>query len=180
MAKTKKPCSKCGQCKSLDEFHRDKYKKDGHVSRCKVCVAEYNRSPERSIALRTYAQSEIGRAVNRRASRRYAQTVKGQATKQRYARSDKRRAAQRRYDQSGKGRKRRQQTGHKYRKCHPEKVRARTAVNHAIVAGQLPHISRCECRDCGQQAHLYHHADYNKPLDVIPLCRACDRTRHDA
>lgn len=41
--KTKK-CSKCGQTKSLDEFHKDKRNKiDGHQLQCKKCKSEYSR-----------------------------------------------------------------------------------------------------------------------------------------
>jgi hypothetical protein len=34
---TKKKCSKCKEEKSLDCFYKDKQKKDGHNSHCKVC-----------------------------------------------------------------------------------------------------------------------------------------------
>jgi len=34
---TKKRCSLCKNTKPLNKFHRDKGKKDGHGSRCKVC-----------------------------------------------------------------------------------------------------------------------------------------------
>lgn len=33
----KKVCSGCGEEKNISEFHKDKYKKDGIKSRCKVC-----------------------------------------------------------------------------------------------------------------------------------------------
>lgn len=40
-----KTCTKCGETKPRDEFHRDKSKRDGSRSRCKKCVraqkAEY-------------------------------------------------------------------------------------------------------------------------------------------
>ena len=40
-----KRCTKCGETKPLDEYHRDKRSKDGRVPRCKACVkacaAEY-------------------------------------------------------------------------------------------------------------------------------------------
>lgn len=32
-----KRCPKCGEVKPLCEFHKDKYKKDGHKSRCADC-----------------------------------------------------------------------------------------------------------------------------------------------
>lgn len=38
--KTKR-CSKCGEAKGVDEFHKDRSKKDGLDHRCKSCVKEY-------------------------------------------------------------------------------------------------------------------------------------------
>ena len=36
-----KKCSGCKVVKSLDEFHKDKNKKDGRHARCKECVKQY-------------------------------------------------------------------------------------------------------------------------------------------
>lgn len=38
-----KECTKCHIVKSLDEFHRARGKKTGHVSHCKTCRAEYKK-----------------------------------------------------------------------------------------------------------------------------------------
>ena len=43
--KTKK-CSKCKKIKSVDDFNKDKQKKDGLNSSCRSCVSKYARSPE--------------------------------------------------------------------------------------------------------------------------------------
>lgn len=42
MPKTKKSkrCSKCRKIKRLSEFYKDKYKKSGHASACKVCKSD--------------------------------------------------------------------------------------------------------------------------------------------
>jgi len=37
-----KKCSKCGGIKSIDEFHKDKYNKDGLRCSCKNCVKKYD------------------------------------------------------------------------------------------------------------------------------------------
>ena len=42
-----KKCTKCGEVKSLDEFSKDKRKKDGKQSRCKSCRKEYNKEYNR-------------------------------------------------------------------------------------------------------------------------------------
>ena len=45
-----KTCTKCGEIKPLNEYHKDKRRKDGKVPQCKVCVrsqlAVYRSRPE--------------------------------------------------------------------------------------------------------------------------------------
>ena len=42
MTETKR-CTKCGETKPLDEFHRDRSKKQGRRSRCRECERQYER-----------------------------------------------------------------------------------------------------------------------------------------
>ncbi len=53
-------------------------------------------------------------------------------------------------------------------------------LNRAIKKGEIPHISTRTCEHCGGQAEHYHHEDYSKPLDVMPLCVGCHRKIHGA
>lgn len=39
----RKACSKCGEVKALDEFHRSSSNSDGRASRCKLCRREDSR-----------------------------------------------------------------------------------------------------------------------------------------
>lgn len=62
-----KTCTKCGETKPRDEFHRDKSKRDGRRSRCKKCVraqkAEYySRNRDAILAQQSeyYARPEVG------------------------------------------------------------------------------------------------------------------------
>lgn len=55
--------------------------------------------------------------------------------------------------------------------------RAQNIVNRAVLAGALPHVSTQACADCAAPAHCYDHRDYNRPLDVEPVCRTCNRLR---
>ena len=57
---------------------------------------------------------------------------------------------------------------------------AASAANKAIKAGALPAPASCLCVDCGKQASLYEHRDYNKPLDVAPTCKSCNSRRGPA
>lgn len=49
---TMKSCTKCGDEKSLKEFHKDKRAKSGLQSQCKECTKEWYRSPVGKISLR--------------------------------------------------------------------------------------------------------------------------------
>jgi 5-methylcytosine-specific restriction endonuclease McrA len=50
-----KPCTKCGQIKSLDEFHKDKSRKDLRRSFCKICTNLANK--KWNTANRDYAKA---------------------------------------------------------------------------------------------------------------------------
>jgi len=45
-----KKCSKCEEVKPVEEFYKDKSKKDGHQSKCKECIKEYYEKNKRKIA----------------------------------------------------------------------------------------------------------------------------------
>ena len=69
--------------------------------------------------------------------------------------------------------------------CHRERVKrtpgrhARSVLNWQISYGNMSKASERKCEDCGIQAEHYHHEDYAKPLDVVPLCQACHTKRHN-
>jgi transcriptional regulator with GAF, ATPase, and Fis domain len=56
------------------------------------------------------------------------------------------------------------------------KVRARAAAQYAIGTGRLQ-PQRCSCGATKVDAH---HDDYQRPLDVTWLCRACHLSLHAA
>lgn len=59
--------------------------------------------------------------------------------------------------------------------------RAWRHVYKAIKAGKLPAIDENTlCVDCGGIAKQYDHRDYNKTLDVEPVCYSCNRKRGHA
>ena len=49
-----------------------------------------------------------------------------------------------------------------------------------IANGFIKHPSNFQCVDCGCKASEYDHRDYNKPLDVVPVCRGCNARRGQA
>lgn len=54
------------------------------------------------------------------------------------------------------------------------------AVNRAVRRGIIPPANTCRCVDCDKPAEQYEHRDYNKPLDVEPICRSCNHRRGPA
>ena len=59
---------------------------------------------------------------------------------------------------------------------HPEKIKARNAVNNALRDGRLVKMS-CGVFDCFLEAEA-HHEDYSKPLDVQWLCTKHHKQLH--
>ena len=55
----------------------------------------------------------------------------------------------------------------KYRREHPERIKARKQVYDAIRRG---HITRMPCQICGEINTYAHHLDYTKPFDIVWLC----------
>jgi len=55
---------------------------------------------------------------------------------------------------------------------------AHKIVALAVKSKILPELDgTIPCHDCGRPAHEYDHRDYKKPLDVSPVCRACNKHR---
>ena len=55
--------------------------------------------------------------------------------------------------------------------------KAISAVAKAVRKGILPSVKTLTCVDCGRPGECYDHRDYNKPLDVVPVCRKCNFRR---
>jgi len=55
-------------------------------------------------------------------------------------------------------------------------------VSRAIYKGLLPRLSIevVLCIDCGERAFIYEHRDYDKPLEVDPVCHRCNSKRGHA
>jgi hypothetical protein len=59
---------------------------------------------------------------------------------------------------------------------------AHYAVSRAVRLGILSNLRkrRVGCIDCGKRAKVYDHRDYNRPLDVVPVCAGCNLRRGPA
>ena len=60
-----------------------------------------------------------------------------------------------------------------------KKRKAYQVYHKAQRDGLIPNVKTLVCEDCGNQAENYHHEDYDKPLDLTPLCEECHRRRHN-
>jgi hypothetical protein len=55
--------------------------------------------------------------------------------------------------------------------------KAIAAVAKAVRKGDLKPAKNYKCIDCESDAFCYDHRDYDKPLDVVPVCRKCNFKR---
>lgn len=62
----------------------------------------------------------------------------------------------------------------------PSAFKSHKYVSFAIRDGYLPRPTTLICLDCGAPAQVYDHRDYNRPLDVEPVCHACNVRRGPA
>lgn len=61
--------------------------------------------------------------------------------------------------------------------CKRKKATAQSKVQYALKHGTLQRKDICESCKINPALHL-HHPDYNKPLEVISLCRRCHFWTH--
>jgi hypothetical protein len=79
-----KKCSKCGSYKLPDSFQKDNQKSDGLYSRCKECVAKFNRRPHKKYSEYTEEQKLAKKAANKRYEERNRMKVRARKLKYYY------------------------------------------------------------------------------------------------
>jgi len=67
-----KKCSKCGEVKALDEFHKNADGGHGRTSRCKVCRNAEKRRWKKATSEKVKASSAAWRAANREKIKAYS------------------------------------------------------------------------------------------------------------
>ena len=160
-----KKCSSCGLEKTFDQFNKNNNTKDGYRYMCKECRKQYDkilkdRNPDKVLArYAKYNHSEKGKKY-------YSEW----AEKNR----DKIIEAMRRFRVTLKGKISSNKHTQKYGEKYPEKRRAKTEIYKSVSAGRIPKVSTLICSRCHEKpAAHYHHPDYSKPLEVVPLCIQC-------
>ena len=85
--------------------------------------------------------------------------------------------SQKKYSLSDKGRATRDKASKVYAETHPDRYRAKCAVNSAVQNGTIDKPDFCSV--CFGKGVIHgHHHDYTKPLDVQWLCQPCHINVH--
>ena len=163
-----KKCTKCEQQKPFDEFRKSKRYKDGHYSRCKKCMQEYEKANE---------DHEKRLETRKRYRENNREKIRQQDKEDYINNPDKFRAKarinQKKYFQTPKGRQKYKLQSLKLREKYPEKARARSLLSNAICDGKI--IRPKQCSLCLRSDGIIeaHHPDYSRPLDVVWVCKSC-------
>lgn len=144
-----KTCKKCLQSLPLDDFYTHPRMADGHLGFCKTCVKNRVREHRNSNIEKIRAYDRIrGRYEHR------LEAVRVQG---------------RRY------RKERRGYGKNWARKNRHKINAELKLNRAVRSGK---ITKSPCTVCGDPKSEGHHPNYEKPLEVIWLCRKHHMEQH--
>ena len=163
-----KQCTKCGDVKGEESFCKSAKGRGGLAAQCKECNREYRiKNRDMIVARRKRYRAERGdfiRANDREYYRKNAEKIKAYSAQ--YYRDNK-------ADCDRKSKEWRAKTG---------AGKAIGLVRYYVSKGIIPSLTKnvIECVDCGKRATEYDHRDYNKPLDVEPVCNTCNRLRGPA
>lgn len=171
-----KRCSKCKENKSLSDFYKNYTAKDGYRSDCKACRKKYSQTEKHKASQKRYRQTEKGKFTQRIGQIRHRRTEKYKANQKRYYQSEEYKIDHKRYRNSEKGKATIRENALRYKIRHPERRKAKAAVQNAIRIGKLPPINSLQCHYGEHPAEQYHHWHGYAPehwLDVIPVCCKC-------
>lgn len=199
MVSTKR-CTKCNKTRPVTDFRVDNSRKDGRQSVCIECKVpeHYAKIKEQQSldlvnkkrcakCLKIYDKSNFSSSADGRGNLRsycknceidYRKSVARSESSQKYVRSEKgKENARRYYKRAAQDGRIKHILDRRYASA-PEAIRAHRKISYAVRAKHIPPAKELRCKHCGQQAQQYHHPDYSKPLDVIPLCKMCHEAVH--
>jgi ribosomal protein S27AE len=146
-----KICFKCKKEKNLREFYVHSQMRDGHLNKCKECT-------KKDVKKDRYKKIEYYKKYDRER-----------------ANLPKRIKARKAYIKTKAGKSSCIKSKIKWIKNNPEKRKAHIIVGNALRNGLL---KKEKCITCGSMESLAHHEDYNKPMNILWLCRKCHAMRH--
>lgn len=168
-------CTKCGETKPSEEYSMILNRKKDRVRnrQCKSCVSEYKRQH--------YRKNRDKYLEEARNQRKRLGAEKISEYNRQYRERNKDRIAERvkEYTQRPHVRERINERFRGYRKDPDflKKERARGILNKRIQSGKV--VKPDKCIECGELGYVEaHHEDYDKPLDVVWLCKQCHENRH--
>jgi hypothetical protein len=175
-----KPCFKCGETKSLDDFYVHPRMADGYLNKCKACTkrdvaARAKREPEklREYEARRYLSPARKKAIGaaRDVAKKRDPVRFAEYQRSYYERHARRLRIQKKQEPAKKA------TGNaRYDAANPEKRKAHRLVKAALASGEL---RREGCEGCKSTVLIHaHHDDYAKPLVVRWLCPKCHGRHH--
>ena len=151
-----KKCTKCKVEKELTAFFKCKVNKSGLVALCKRCHVHINK---------------LWRRNNK---------AKHAATTLRWRDSNKDKATESRGKWAQKSKER--LTTYRERANILGACAATSRIHTLVKTGRLTDLKKVyvQCTDCLNRAIQYDHRDYNKPLEVHPVCKRCNYFRGSA
>jgi hypothetical protein len=150
---TEKRCTRCGTVKGLEGFYARKDGKYGRTPHCKEC---FDKDTNTRIA---------------------NDPIKVRVRKQKYHAANRESAKQRKRISHIKNHGLVLMRMSDYRRLHPERGYAVRTLNNAILQGKITRPDMCmNCNAIGMVDG--HHDNYDKPLEVIWLCRSCHLILH--
>ena len=172
---TLKRCPKCKEVKekSAQYFHKNKIKKDGLNTWCKLCKAEADRRYHIEIRSKNHNKEAL-----RHKKYRAEYHEKIALSRKMWKKTEKGKASIKKYQQSERGKLAAAASRERMRKKYPERFIARSLASQNLIPGD--HCEFCNIKETEARLEM-HHRDYSKPLEVVTLCtkhhRLADRVR---
>jgi ribosomal protein S27AE len=154
-----KTCKKCGETKDLSQFYKHRAMADGHLNICISCKV---------LDAKEYRMKNIEKV------KEYDRT-RGRTEERKEKRNEY--LGRLKTSNPAKYKTMRREAIKKDRNKIRNKNHARVQLENAIRAGKI--IRPNFCTSCGSNARIEaHHRDYDKPFDVVWLCRKCHGMEH--
>jgi len=164
-----KPCTKCKEVKSFNEFHIRRLSKDGMSPKCKLCCFKYQHdNKERRFELnKTYRQNNAVKI--KKDITKYRKDNVESISKQRsvFRQNNKEDISEysKKYQASPRGKASYERT----KKKNHNAYRSRVSFN-----SRNKDLYPNSCESCNKEAKVEaHHDDYNEPMKVKFLCKDC-------